>query len=266
MTDKKVWFITGAGRGMGVDIATAALAAGNALVASGRNPERVSAALGAHDDLLVVKLDVTGLKPATWYYYRFGFKGTHSRTGRTRTAPAAEARPTHLRFGVVSCTNWQAGFFAAYRGLARRNDLHAVLHLGDYLYEYGPGQYGYGNGDRDIRTHDPRREMVSLEDYRRRHAHSARPPAAQPEPELPRPGVRGAQAGHHRGRRLFALRRGPPGRAPARAVAGGVADADSRGDDAARAGGHRHPRLAVPVRRRAARALESAGGARRPRR
>ena len=59
MTDKKVWFITGAGRGMGVDIATAALAAGHAVVASGRNPERVSAALGAHGDLVVVKLDVT---------------------------------------------------------------------------------------------------------------------------------------------------------------------------------------------------------------
>jgi NAD(P)-dependent dehydrogenase (short-subunit alcohol dehydrogenase family) len=59
MTDKKVWFITGAGRGMGVDIAKAALAAGNAVVATGRNPERVSAAIGAHDDLLAVKLDVT---------------------------------------------------------------------------------------------------------------------------------------------------------------------------------------------------------------
>jgi NAD(P)-dependent dehydrogenase (short-subunit alcohol dehydrogenase family) len=59
MTDKKVWFITGAGRGMGVDIAKAALAAGDAVVASGRNPERASAALGAHDDLLAVKLDVT---------------------------------------------------------------------------------------------------------------------------------------------------------------------------------------------------------------
>jgi NAD(P)-dependent dehydrogenase (short-subunit alcohol dehydrogenase family) len=59
VTDKKIWLITGAGRGMGVDIAKAALAAGNAVVASGRNPERVSAALGAHDDLLVVKLDVT---------------------------------------------------------------------------------------------------------------------------------------------------------------------------------------------------------------
>ena len=59
MTDNKTWFITGAGRGMGVDIAKAALAAGHAVVASGRNPERVSAALGAHDDLLAVKLDVT---------------------------------------------------------------------------------------------------------------------------------------------------------------------------------------------------------------
>jgi NAD(P)-dependent dehydrogenase (short-subunit alcohol dehydrogenase family) len=59
VTDKKIWFITGAGRGMGVDIAKAALAAGHAVVATGRNPDRVSAALGAHDDLLAVKLDVT---------------------------------------------------------------------------------------------------------------------------------------------------------------------------------------------------------------
>jgi NAD(P)-dependent dehydrogenase (short-subunit alcohol dehydrogenase family) len=59
VTDKKVWFITGAGRGMGVDLTKAALAAGNAVVATGRNPERVSAALGAHEDVLAVKLDVT---------------------------------------------------------------------------------------------------------------------------------------------------------------------------------------------------------------
>jgi NAD(P)-dependent dehydrogenase (short-subunit alcohol dehydrogenase family) len=61
MADKKVWLITGAGRGMGVDIAKAALAAGDAVVATGRNPERVATALGDHDDLLVVKLDVTSL-------------------------------------------------------------------------------------------------------------------------------------------------------------------------------------------------------------
>src|SRR5436190_16413211 len=56
---RKVWFITGAGRGMGTDIAKAALAAGNAVVATGRSPEKVAAAIGATDDLLVVKLDVT---------------------------------------------------------------------------------------------------------------------------------------------------------------------------------------------------------------
>ncbi len=117
-----------------------------------------------------VKLDVGGLKPATWYFYRFQFQGSRSRIGRMRTAPAARSTPGHLRLGVVSCANLQAGWFTAYRGLAQRDDLHAVLHLGDYLYEYGPGQYGYGNDDVDIRKHEPAHEMVSLADYRQRHA------------------------------------------------------------------------------------------------
>jgi NAD(P)-dependent dehydrogenase (short-subunit alcohol dehydrogenase family) len=59
MSDKKVWLVTGAGRGLGVDIAKAALAAGHAVVATGRNAERVSGAIGESDDLLAVKLDVT---------------------------------------------------------------------------------------------------------------------------------------------------------------------------------------------------------------
>jgi len=59
MSDKKIWFVTGAGRGMGVDIAQAALAAGHAVVATGRDADRVASAVGAHDDLLVVELDVT---------------------------------------------------------------------------------------------------------------------------------------------------------------------------------------------------------------
>jgi NAD(P)-dependent dehydrogenase (short-subunit alcohol dehydrogenase family) len=59
MTDKKVWFITGAGRGMGTDIAKAALAAGHAVVATGRNPEKVAQAVGENENLLAVKLDVT---------------------------------------------------------------------------------------------------------------------------------------------------------------------------------------------------------------
>src|SRR5215213_3715467 len=57
--EKKVWLVTGAGRGMGVDIARAALAAGHAVVATGRNPERVPQAVGAHEDLLALELDVT---------------------------------------------------------------------------------------------------------------------------------------------------------------------------------------------------------------
>ena len=59
MTNKKVWLITGAGRGMGVDIAKAALAAGHAVVATGRDPQRVGAAIGPHDELLAVTLNVT---------------------------------------------------------------------------------------------------------------------------------------------------------------------------------------------------------------
>ncbi len=64
MIEKKVWFITGAGRGMGADIAKAALAAGDAVVATGRRPDTVVTALGGADDLLVVKLDVTSAKDA----------------------------------------------------------------------------------------------------------------------------------------------------------------------------------------------------------
>ena len=64
MTDKKVWLITGAGRGLGVDIAKAALVAGHAVIATGRDPEKVAAAIGPHDDLLAVKLDVTNLDDA----------------------------------------------------------------------------------------------------------------------------------------------------------------------------------------------------------
>ncbi|HSE10281.1 MAG TPA: alkaline phosphatase D family protein [Nocardioidaceae bacterium] len=111
-----------------------------------------------------VKLEAKGLRPRTTYYYRFLYKGVASRVGRTKTAPAAHANPRNLRFGVVSCSNLPGGYFSAYRHLARRNDLDAVLHLGDYLYEYGPGKYG------EVRKPVPAKEMVSLSDYRQRHA------------------------------------------------------------------------------------------------
>jgi len=117
-----------------------------------------------------VKLVAGGLRPSATYFYRFVLDGRHSPVGRTRTAPAPGSRPGGLRFGVVSCSNWQAGYFSAYRHLAARGDLDAVLHLGDYLYDYGPGEYGYGPDNVDVRSHRPPHEMVSLYDYRRRHA------------------------------------------------------------------------------------------------
>ena len=72
-TDKKVWFITGAGRGMGTDIAKAALAAGHAVVATGRDPEKVARAVGENEDLLTVTLDVTD--PAAGHGRRPGRRG-----------------------------------------------------------------------------------------------------------------------------------------------------------------------------------------------
>lgn len=117
-----------------------------------------------------VKVDATRLRPGTAYFYRFTVRGDTSPVGRTRTAPARSATPDGLRFGVVSCANLQAGWFSAYRHLAARDDLDAVIHLGDYLYEYAPGEYGYGRANTDIRPHAPAREMVSLADYRQRHA------------------------------------------------------------------------------------------------
>ncbi|MFQ6172730.1 alkaline phosphatase D family protein [Oryzobacter sp. R7] len=117
-----------------------------------------------------VKVDAAKLQASTTYFYRFLLAGTPSPVGRTRTAPAATATPERLRLAVVSCSNWEAGFFAAYRHLADRDDLDAVLHLGDYLYEYGTGEYAAGRGNVVVRPHDPPHEIVSLADYRRRHA------------------------------------------------------------------------------------------------
>ncbi|EHK87603.1 phosphodiesterase/alkaline phosphatase D [Saccharomonospora azurea SZMC 14600] len=125
---------------------------------------RGSVRTGAHRDH-TVKVDVTGLEPATAYWYRFRYGSDTSPVGRTRTAPAVGAAVERLRFGVVSCSDWQAGHFAAYRHLAERDDLDLVVHLGDYLYEYGVPSDGS-----PVRPHDPEVEMTTLAHYRRRHA------------------------------------------------------------------------------------------------
>ncbi|MGV9414842.1 alkaline phosphatase D family protein [Nocardia sp. NPDC003693] len=115
-----------------------------------------------------VKVDVSGLAPATDYFYRFSALGQTSATGRTRTAPAADDSPGSLRFGVVSCSNWESGYFGAYRHLAARDDLDAIIHLGDYLYEYARGKHA-GLMPKIDRQHEPAHEIVSLADYRIRH-------------------------------------------------------------------------------------------------
>ena len=115
-----------------------------------------------------VKVVPGGLRAGTVYWYRFMATGATSATGRTRTAPSTGAAVDRLRLGVVSCANWQAGYFSAYRYLADRGDLDVVLHLGDYLYEYAPGEYQAR--DEVVRPHDPAVEMTTLSHYRRRHA------------------------------------------------------------------------------------------------
>jgi alkaline phosphatase D len=115
-----------------------------------------------------VKADAAGLAPGTAYHYRFLLDGVASASGRTRTAPAPDADVAGLKLGLVSCSNWQAGYFSSYRHLAARADLDGVLHVGDYLYEYPVG--GYGARGVTIRPHVPAHEMLTLADYRQRHA------------------------------------------------------------------------------------------------
>ncbi|WP_327670044.1 MULTISPECIES: alkaline phosphatase D family protein [unclassified Streptomyces] len=124
-----------------------------------------------------VKADVRGLRPATAYYFRFSVGAAHSSVGRTRTTPAADASPDGLRFGVVSCANWEAGYYSSYRHLAARSDLDAVLHLGDYLYEYKTGEYP--TAEYTVREHRPTHEIVSLADYRTRHGQTKTDPDVQ---------------------------------------------------------------------------------------
>ncbi|MEV6681457.1 alkaline phosphatase D family protein [Streptomyces erythrochromogenes] len=114
-----------------------------------------------------VKVDVRGLQPQTPYWYRFTAGPAVSPVGRTLTTPGHDVTTPGVRFGVVSCANWESGHFSAYRHLAARTDLHAVLHLGDYIYEYGSGSYP--EAKYTVRRHEPQHEIVSLADYRTRH-------------------------------------------------------------------------------------------------
>jgi NAD(P)-dependent dehydrogenase (short-subunit alcohol dehydrogenase family) len=109
MTDKKVWLITGAGRGLGVDIAKAALEAGHAVVATGRDPRKVAAAIGEHDDLLTVKLDVTRPEDA-----RAAVEAAVGKFGRIDVL-------------VNNAGNFYAGFFEELSPEQVRNQIETLL-------------------------------------------------------------------------------------------------------------------------------------------
>lgn len=120
-----------------------------------------------------VKVTVKNLQPGQTYYYRFIHNEAVSPVGRTKTAPQTASE---LRFAVVSCANYEAGYFNAYQLLASRNDVDAVIHLGDYIYEYSRGSYGRNDA---TRAHVPRHEIVSLQDYRTRYAQYRLDPPVQ---------------------------------------------------------------------------------------
>ena len=90
-----------------------------------------------------VKVVAGGLSSFTYHWYRFTGLGATSIVGRTKTAPAVGQEADRLRFGLVSCSNYEGGYFNAYARLAERNDLDAILCAGDYLYEYGQGAVSY---------------------------------------------------------------------------------------------------------------------------
>ena len=138
------------------------------VVARGEGPT------GAARDF-TVKVDVTGLRPGTTYYYRFEANGAQSPVGRTRTLPAAGV--SRVRLGVVSCSNYPFGYFNAYGALARRPDLDAILHLGDYIYEYANARFGDGTALGRIPSPDA--EILTLADYRARHAQYKADPDSQ---------------------------------------------------------------------------------------
>jgi alkaline phosphatase D len=108
-----------------------------------------------------VHVEVFGLRPARWYWYRFTVDAGASPIGRTRTAPALNARNDEIKFAFASCQHYETGYYTAYKHLAA-DDLDLVLHLGDYIYEGPPVN------DR-VRRHNSA-EIKTLEAYRNRYA------------------------------------------------------------------------------------------------
>ncbi len=108
-----------------------------------------------------VHVEVEGLRPHHWYFYRFHAGNETSPVGRTRTAPAFDTIPDRMRFAFTSCQHFETGYFNGYPHM-QQEDLDLVVHLGDYIYEYA-------GADKKPRKHIGG-EIVSLNDYRTRYA------------------------------------------------------------------------------------------------
>lgn len=117
-----------------------------------------------------VKVDVRDLEPGREYFYRFYGASSVSPVGRAKTLPVGPVE--QLRLAVFSCANYPAGYFHAYREASRLENLDACLHLGDYLYEHGDGEYATelaAELGREFAA-DNNSELLSLTDYRKRYA------------------------------------------------------------------------------------------------
>ncbi|MDO9474669.1 MAG: alkaline phosphatase D family protein [Caulobacter sp.] len=146
--------------------------AGKLLIAASQDfkgARAIDVSTGADRDW-TVKADVDGLTPGADYVYRFEFDGHVSPVGRTRTLPEGSVKDVVL--AVASCSLYPNGYFNAYGAIAALERVDAVLHLGDYIYEYGAaeGQYGMNSPVAAQRMPVPAHEIVSLADYRARHA------------------------------------------------------------------------------------------------
>lgn len=111
-----------------------------------------------------LKVLVENLKPNSSYYYRFKYSNTYSQTGQTKTL--SEGKKS-IQLAFVSCSNYEYGYFTNYKSIAENKSIDLVIHLGDYIYEYGVGVYG----DTTIgRKNIPSHEIISLNDYRTRYS------------------------------------------------------------------------------------------------
>jgi alkaline phosphatase D len=115
-----------------------------------------------------VKVDAVGLEAGQQYYYRFKAGETVSEMGQTRTLP--EGSVASVKLAVMSCANFPAGYFNVYEMAAQQNDLDAVVHLGDYLYEYARGEYASEHAVELGREVLPAGELFLLDDYRTRYS------------------------------------------------------------------------------------------------